>query len=109
MVSVNSSWARRAILLLALALPGACSDEAPTGVSDAATSTDARAGDSGAASDGSGDALGASAPIIECFTGVPMTNDELLNACWPETVTAISRKMTLPPGYKLGAQLPPPP
>jgi len=95
-------------LLLALAGP-ACTDEIPAGSSaDAGATGDAKA-DQGAG-DGAVDVpVGASAPVFDCFSGVPRTHEELLNACWPETVTAIERKVKLPPGYKSGAPLPTPP
>jgi len=93
-------------LALALCLP-ACSDEAPGSPpsSPADAGTDARAGDGGGAASDAADS--SAAVTIACFSGTPRTNEELLNACWPETVTAISKKAALPPGYAPGMTLPP--
>jgi hypothetical protein len=96
-----SRWA----LLLALALAPACGDEAPTGnPAPADAGSDARPADAGP--DTAADVAASNAPP-ECFPGTPKTHEELLNACWPETVTAISKKTTLPGGYTVGAALPP--
>ena len=99
--------ASRLLLALTLALGGAaCSDETPGSPPPPAADagSDARPGDAGAASDAT---ASAGPPVIECFMGTPRTHEELLNACWPETVTAISKKAALPGGYTVGAALPP--
>jgi hypothetical protein len=102
------------VLLLALSGPLGCSDEAPAGTTsgDASTS-DARAvGSDAGAPDVTTDvaASTSSEPApIECFAGMPRTQDEILNACWPATVAALRKTVVLPGGYKLGDPLPAPP
>jgi hypothetical protein len=90
-----------------LALAAGCHDEpvAPSAALDAGT--DAKIGEAGAK-----DAPGteaAAAEVIDCFMGIPKTNDELLNQCWPEEVATIVKKPALPGGYAIGMPLPPPP
>jgi len=115
MGSVNSRRNPLAALALiaALACWTACTDEAPGagGGADAALPDGgSKAGDGGAPADGGGDVSVSSAPPpIECFKGTPRTNEEFLNACWPDTTTALTRTATLPGGYKPGDPLPPPP
>jgi hypothetical protein len=93
-------------LLLALlaGAPLACTDEkvAPPPPVDAGS--DARAAD--ASSDGP---AANQPPAVECFQGTPRTNDELLDACWPDTVTSFAKKANLPGGYLIGMPLPAPP
>lgn len=45
-------------------------------------------------------------PPIECFAGPPTTHEQILNACWPDSITAVSKPVTLPGGYKVGEPLP---
>jgi hypothetical protein len=74
----------------------------------------ARPGDAGDAAGASADGAAmapevASAPAGPgCFAGTPRTHEELLNACWDETVTVIVAKpVKLPGGYVVGTPLPP--
>jgi hypothetical protein len=100
-------WLVVAVLAIA---PLGCNDEtvAPPPAIDAAS--DARvAGDGGASSDASSDVPASAEPIVDCFKGTAKTNEELLNACWPETVTSFVKKPNLPGGYLVGMPLPPPP
>jgi hypothetical protein len=105
-------------LLLSAALAAAplagCEDEAPL-LSDAGAmgmARDAGAADIAATGDAGADGDGASsaAVVVECWKGTPTNHEELLNACWAETVTAVVAKpVMLPGGYKIGMPLPPPP
>jgi hypothetical protein len=44
---------------------------------------------------------------VACFAGKPTTHEQFLNACWADTVTAVTKTATLPGGYKAGDPLPP--
>jgi hypothetical protein len=89
-----------------LTLAGGCHDETLPPAVPIDAGTDARAGEAGAK-----DAPGseAAAEVIDCFMGIPKTNDDFLNQCWPEEVATIVKKPALPGGYAIGMPLPPPP
>jgi hypothetical protein len=100
------------VAVLAAVLAGglACNDGTPA-VGGSTPGPDALAGDGGAPTgDGSTDAPGAASTMtIDCFMGTPRTNEEFLNACWPDEVVAIVKAPKLPGGYKVGMPLPAPP
>jgi hypothetical protein len=108
-----ATWA----VVLALAAGTGC-DEDVTVAADAGQAADAaRVAEGDAAAHGSRDGGGGdqpsdgepAPPAIECFMGVPKSQDELLNQCWSDTITAIYKKPALPGGYQVGAALPAPP
>jgi hypothetical protein len=99
--------------LVALTLT-ACEDEAPLlGDASATVAKDGGTSDgsSSDATSASGDAAeaGAASAVIDCFKGTPKTHEELLNACWGDTVVGVSKTAVLPGGYTVGSPLPPPP
>lgn len=118
MATVNSGRALLAAMALAGVLGSGCRDEDPPRLPDAAAMS-ARDGGADAGRDTAGSASGsdvaAAAPEagpaavpLDCFKGKPTTHDELINACWDDTVTVIlSKPVMLPEGYTIGAPLPP--
>jgi hypothetical protein len=118
MATANRARPGALLLILGALLLGAplaaCEDEQPL-LPDAAASSSAADGgadaaprDAGAAGGDAAEA-GATSAVIECFKGTPKTHEELLNACWGETVVGVSKTVTLPGGYVAGNALPPPP
>ena len=96
------------LVAIGAALPG-CKDEEPLGPVDASAPREGGSEVGSTGDGGAGDADGPPAAlVIDCFKGTPKTHEELLNACWDETVAAVVGKpVKLPGGYKVGSPLPP--
>jgi hypothetical protein len=121
MASASRGWSWFGVAALAGVLTLGCTDETPTPPPDAAASPPrdggadaARSGDAGDAAGASSDGAANAAEVTSapsgpgCFAGRPRTHEELLNACWAETVTVIVAKpVKLPGGYVVGTPLPP--
>lgn len=99
---------------MAVVMVPACDDEAPSNIGHSTTG-DAGSVHDGGVGNGGGDGgkLSIDAPAtqvasIDCFKGTPKTNQEFLDACWPDTVAAVAKSPRLPASYVQGTALPGP-